>query len=144
MSILADDLDFDGGVGFVVWKTFGAFCLIALLLASSGIFGVISQSVAQRTREFGIRLSLGATPHRVLRMVLAREGKLVATAVACGTAITFGIVRSAFAELIALASMTPMVWAAVASVCGILAGSAVFLATHRIVYLDPMVVLRRH
>jgi putative ABC transport system permease protein len=144
VSIVADDLDFDGGVGFVVWKTFGAFCLIALLLASSGIFGVISQSVAQRTREFGIRLSLGATPHRVLRMVLVREGQLVAAALACGTAITFAIVRSAFAELIALAAMTPMVWAAVASVCGILAGSAVFLATRRIVYLDPMVVLRRN
>jgi len=141
---IADDVQFDGGVGLVVWKTFGVFCLIALLLASSGIFGVISQSVAQRTREFGIRLSLGATPHRVLRMVLVREGKLIATALACGTAITFGIVRSAFAELIALAAMTPLLWAAVAAVCGIVAGSAVFLATRRIVYLDPMVVLRRN
>jgi len=43
-----------------------------------------------------------------------------------------------------LAAMTPMVWTAGASVCGILAGSAVFLATRRIVYLDPMVVLRRN
>jgi putative ABC transport system permease protein len=142
--IIGDDLQFDGGVGLVVFKTFGAFCMITLLLASSGIFGVISQSVAQRTREFGIRLAVGATPHRVLRMVLVREGKLVATALAGGTAITFGVVRSAFAELITLAAMTPMLWAAVAGLCGILAAGAVFLATRRIVYLDPIVVLRRN
>ena len=108
------------------------------------MFGVVSQSVAQRTREFGIRLALGAAPRRVLAMVLARETKLIATAIGAGAAFTFGLTRVMFAELLLVAATTPELWVGVASGCTGLAGAAVFFATRRIVTLDPLVVLRRN
>jgi predicted permease len=135
--------EYDGGAGLIIWKTIGAFCVIALLLASMGIFGVVSQSVAQRTREFGIRLALGAAPRRVLWMVLARETKLIAAAIGAGAALTFGLTRVMFAELLTLAATTPVLWMAVGVGCAGLAGISVFFATRRIVTLDPLVVLRR-
>ena len=143
--IVADELEaeHEGGAGLVVWKLVGALCVIALLLASSGVFAVVSQSVAQRTREFGIRLALGAAPRQVLTMVLARETKLIAAAIGAGAAFTFGLTRVMFAELLTLARTTPALWAAVGLGCAALAGAAVFFATRRIVTLDPLVVLRR-
>lgn len=143
--IVAEELKFDyGGAGLIAWKTIGAFCLIALLLAASGVFGVVSQSVAQRTREFGIRLALGAAPRQVLTMVLTRETKLIAAAIAAGAAFTFGLTRVMFAELLTMAATTPVLWVTVAGGCAGLAGAAVFFATRRIVRLDPLVVLRRN
>ncbi len=143
--IVSDELEaeHDGGAGLVVWKLIGALCVIALLLASTGVFAVVSQSVAQRTREFGIRLALGAAPWRVLTMVLARETKLIAAAFGAGAAFTFGLTRVMFAELTTLAGTTPDLWAAVGVGCATLAGAAVFFATRHIVTLDPLVVLRR-
>jgi predicted permease len=144
--IVAEELkaEYDAGAGMVIWKTIGAFCVIAFLLALTGVFGVVSQSVAQRTREFGIRLALGAAPRRVLGMVLARETKLIAAAVGAGAAFTFGLTRVMFAELLTLAATTPALWITVGVGCAGLAGAAVLFATRRIVTLDPSVVLRRN
>ena len=127
---------------FVV-KLFGGFGLVAMLLAASGIFGVVSQSVAQRTTEFGVRMAMGASAGQVLRMVLAREAKLIGLAAATGTAGTVLVTRSAFAEMLLITAPDPKMWAAVAVVCGGLAAVAVALATYRIVRLDPCVALRR-
>jgi predicted permease len=143
--VVFDELEaeHDGGAGLVIWKLIGALCVIALLLASTGVFAVVSQSVAQRTREFGIRLALGAAPRRVLAMVLSRETKLIAAAIGSGAAFTFGLSRVMFAELMKLAGTTPLLWAAVGIGCATLAGAAVCIATRRILTLDPLVVLRR-
>ena len=122
---------------------FEMFSLVALLLAASGVFGVISQSVAQRTREFGIRMALGAAPRRVFAMVLAREGKLIVAALATGAAITVGLTYSLFAELTPLSIVRPVMWFEVTALCGGLAAIAVFLATRRILRLAPIVALRR-
>lgn len=143
--VVSDELEaeHDGGAALVVWKLIGALCVIALLLATTGVFAVVSQSVAQRTREFGIRLAVGAAPRRVLTMVLARETKLIAAAIGSGVAFTFGLARVMFAELTKLAETTPVLWAAVGIGCATLAGAAVWIATRRILTLDPLVVLRR-
>jgi predicted permease len=127
---------------FVI-KLFGGFGLIAMLLAASGIFGVISQSVAQRTTEFGVRMAMGASASQVLRMVLVREAKLIGVAAATGIVGTVLVTRSAFAEMLAITGSDPRMWAAVAVLCGGLAAVAVALATYRIVRLDPWVVLRQ-
>jgi putative ABC transport system permease protein len=127
---------------FVV-RLFAGFGLIAMLLAGSGIFGVVSQSVAQRTTEFGVRMAMGASSGRVLRMVLAREAKLIAAAVATGTIATVLVTRSAFVEMLVITGTDPSVWIGVSVLCGGIAAAAVAFATYRIVRLDPWVVLRR-
>jgi putative ABC transport system permease protein len=143
--VLADEAQFgDSGAGsMLVVRILGGFATVALLLAASGVFGVISQSVAQRTREFGIRMALGATPRGVLRLVLARETKLIAAAIGSGAAVTFVLTQALFAELAALSASAPSIWIAVMGIGGGVAALACVLATWRIIRLEPAGVLRR-
>ena len=121
----------------------GGFALVALLLAGSGIFGVISQSVAQRTREFALRIALGATRGRVLRMVLRREGKLIAAALFAGSVGTAALAATLFPELVWISAMYPAWPAMLIGSCGAVAAIACAFATYRIVRLDPWLGLRR-
>lgn len=146
VRVLADTTR-DVGAGARILRLFGGFALIALLLAASGIFAVVSQSVTQRTPEFGVRLALGATPWRVLGTVLGRELKLIAAALATGTIGTIAMTRSSGfddAAMIVAVNMSRPEWGiALIGLCGAVAGLACLLATYRIVKLDPSVVLRR-
>lgn len=121
----------------------GGFALVALLLAGSGIFGVISQSVAQRTREFALRIALGATRGQVLRMVLTREGKLIAAALFAGSVGTAALAATLFPELVWISAMYPAWPAMLIGSCGAVAAVACAFATYRIVRLDPWLGLRR-
>jgi putative ABC transport system permease protein len=142
--VLSEDMrDHSRDSGVVLARLIGAFALLSLLLAASGVFAVTSQSVAQRTREFGIRLALGATPRRVLGMVLAREAKLIAVAIAVGLAFTMALTRALFIELARLSAIVPSMWIGALALSGGIAALAVMLGTYRIVRLEPSVVLRR-
>ena len=134
----------DRGDGILMVRMLGGFGLVALLLAASGVFGVITQSVAQRTREFGVRMALGATPGGVLRLVLARETKLIGAALVTGALFTLGLTRALFVELARLSATAPSVWIVLIGICGGVAAVACGLATWRIVRLEPAAVLRRH
>jgi putative ABC transport system permease protein len=124
-------------------KVVGAFAALTLLLAASGVFAVITQSVAQRTREFGIRLALGAAPRGVLAMVLAREAKLIGLGVAVGLVFTMALTHALFVELSNLNAILPALWiAALLFSVGVAAGAAA-LAAYRITRLQPSAVLRR-
>jgi predicted permease len=146
VRILADATRELAGTVRILWL-FGGFALIALLLAGSGIFAVVSQSVAQRTTEFGVRLALGATPRRLLRTVLARELKLIAAALAAGTIGTVAMTRSSgfddAAFIVAVTASNPAWAIGLIGLCGVVAAGACLLATYRIVTLDPSVALRR-
>jgi len=124
-------------------KVLAAFAILTLLLAASGVFAVISQSVAQRTREFGIRLAIGASPSRLLAMVLVREGKLLGAAVATGVVFAMLATRALFVQLTQLAVVVPSMWMAALLLAGGVAAIAVMCATCRIVRLEPAAVLRR-
>jgi predicted permease len=144
-TVLSDETSFhEAGAGLVIWRMLGGFALIALLLAGTGVFSVISQSIAQRTREFGIRMALGATPRGVLGLVLARETKLIVAALATGAVFTLGAARVMFVELAILSARAPSVWIALVGLCGGVAAVSVALATWRLVRLEPAAVLRRH
>jgi putative ABC transport system permease protein len=143
VGVLGESASFVHPDSLFIIKLFGGFGIIAMLLAASGIFGVVSQSVAQRTTEFGVRMAMGASAGQVLRMVLAREARLIAAAAATGIVGTVLVTRSAFAEMLALTGPDPRMWAAVVVLCGGLAAVAVVLSTYRIVRLDPWVVLRQ-
>jgi ABC-type antimicrobial peptide transport system permease subunit len=63
-------------------RMIGAFGLVALVLAATGVFGVLTQSVSQRTTEFGVRMAMGASRGAVLAMVVFREAKMIIAAIA--------------------------------------------------------------
>jgi putative ABC transport system permease protein len=144
-GVLADEAQFgdrpDGGM--IRAEMLGAFAILTVLLAASGVFAVISQSVAQRTREFGVRMALGASPRGVLRMVLGREAKLIITAVGCGVLFAMALTRALFVELAALGGARPSTWMAALAFAVAAAAIACALATWRIVRLEPSAVLRR-
>jgi hypothetical protein len=142
--ILSEDMNSRGVDGaMVTMRILGAFAVLTLLLAASGIFAVLSQSVAQRTREFGIRLAIGATPRGVLSMVLARESKLIGLGIFVGLAFSMGLTRALFAELVRLNAVVPGMWIGALALSSSVAAAACLLATWRIVRLEPAVVLRR-
>ena len=126
----------------LVVRIFAGFALVALLLAATGIFGVVSQSVAQRTTEFGVRMAVGASRAQVLRMVLAREGKLIAAAIGTGAIGTVAVAQRMFGELVTIGGTDPRMWAVVMALCAGFAGTAALTATYRIVRMDPWRVLR--
>ena len=72
----------------------GAFALLALLIASIGIYGVLAYSVSQRTHEIGLRLALGATPLGVLRMTLLEGMKVAVIGIGCGLVVAFALGRA--------------------------------------------------
>lgn len=141
--VLGDRIGRMPGESIGLIRVFGGFAVIALLLAGTGIFGVISQSVVQRTTEFGVRIALGATQGRVLRMVLTREGKLIAAALGVGSLGTIVATRALFAELVWISAMNPGWPVALIALAGAVAAAGCGLATYRIVTLDPWVILRR-
>jgi hypothetical protein len=142
--ILSEDLGRrDIGSAMVVVNLLSAFAGLALVLAASGVFSVISQSVAQRTREFGIRLAIGATPGRVLGMVLIRETKLIALGIGVGVVFTMALTRALFDELVRLSVVVPGPWMGALTCATIASAGALALGTYRIVRLEPAAVLRR-
>jgi putative ABC transport system permease protein len=143
VSVLVDDIKFVRDESLSLVRLLGAFGLVALGLAATGVFGVLSQSVSQRTTEFGVRMAMGASSGAVLLMVVMREAKLIVAAIATGAVATIMITRAVFAELVMVGGSDAGLWIAVAVLCGGFAAGAVALATRRIVRLDPWTVLRK-
>jgi putative ABC transport system permease protein len=141
--VVGDENQFVRADSTFMIELLGAFGLVALILAASGVFGVLSQSVAQRTTEFGVRMAVGASPGEVLQMVIVREAKLIAAAVASGALGTVIVTRALFAELVTITGPDLRLWTAIALLCGGSAAAAAILAAHRIVRLDPWTVLRK-
>lgn len=127
----------------VVFNIVAGFSLLTLLLAASGIYGVINLSVGQRMTEFGVRIALGAAPRRVLSMVLERETKLIVAGIVSGLVFAVALTRVMFAELLTLNAAAPWMWLLALAASAATAAMAVAFATRRIVGLEPSAVLRR-
>ena len=120
----------------------GALAAVAFVLAITGIYGVMAYSVAQRTREMGIRLALGATPGAVLGLVLRQAMRLVAAGVVLGVAAALPLGRVLRTLLYGVSATDPGTFAALA---GLLCGTAAFatlIAARRATSVDPALALR--
>jgi putative ABC transport system permease protein len=118
------------------------FGLTALALASVGIYGVTAYSVRQRTREIGVRMSLGAGKSDVLRLVLLEGAKLAAVGIVSGLALALVLARSFETLLFGVGSFDPLAFGA-ASLVAILVGlSACYAPAARAARVDPVVALR--
>jgi ABC-type antimicrobial peptide transport system permease subunit len=115
---------------------------IALVMAMSGLYGVMSLAVAQRTREIGIRLALGARRHTVMREVLARAARLAATGLVLGALGAGAATRVLRRALIDVAPLDPVAFGGVLSVLALTALGAAFLPALRAAAVDPLVALR--
>ena len=119
-----------------------AFGGLALLLAALGIYGVISYSVAQRTRELGIRIALGATHDRVLRLVLSQGIGLSVFGVAIGIAGALWLVHLLATLLYGVQATDTLTFASVAAVLIGVASLASYLPARRAARVDPVIAMR--
>ncbi len=120
----------------------GIFALVALFVAAAGLYGVISYLVAQRTREVGIRIAVGARPADVMRLVVGQGAALAAAGVACGILAALALTRFLAGMVYGIGTTDPVTFAGVA---GVLLGVAVlasWVPARRAVRVDPMVALR--
>jgi predicted permease len=120
----------------------GLFAAIALVLATTGIFGVISYSVSCRTHEIGIRVALGASRGTILRMVSRETLTLILGGLAIGLFGGFAASRLLGHMLFGVTAYDPATFAAVAMVLGAVAALAGYVPARRAMRVDPMVALR--
>ena len=120
----------------------GIFGTVALVLAGIGIYGVISYSVAQRTREMGIRAALGASERSLIRLVLDRGVLLTAIGLVLGIAGALGLTRLMANLLYGIGARDPMTMVSVAVVLATVAVVASYVPARRATKVDPIVALR--
>lgn len=120
----------------------GAFAATALILSIVGIAGVISYSVAQRTREIGIRVALGAARHAILRMVVSEGGKLALAGLVIGVSAALMVTQLLETMLYGVGTTDPLTYGAIAALILLVAGAASYLPARRATRVDPATVLR--
>jgi putative ABC transport system permease protein len=120
----------------------GLFGGMALVLAAIGIYGVVSFSVARRTREIGTRMALGATPGSIWRLVIGESAKLVLLGLVVGIPAALLLMRSLGALLFGVRPSDPLTFVAVASLLTLVALVAAYLPARAAMRVDPMVALR--
>jgi putative ABC transport system permease protein len=120
----------------------GVFAGFALLLAAIGIYGVMAYSVAARTQEMGIRMSIGAGPRDILKLVVGQGMRLALIGVAIGIVASLGLTRLISTLLFGVSTTDPLAFSLAAVALVSTALVACYLPARRATRVDPMVVLR--
>jgi putative ABC transport system permease protein len=120
----------------------GLFALLAMILAATGIYGVMSYSVAQRTQEIGVRMALGARPLDVLKLVVRQGMMLALIGVIVGLAGALALTRVMSSLLFGVTERDPITFVAVAALLIVVAFIACFVPAHRATRIDPLIALR--
>jgi ABC-type antimicrobial peptide transport system permease subunit len=120
----------------------GSFAALATLLAAIGLYGVLAYTVAQRTREIGLRMALGAAPARVRAMVMRQVGVMTIVGGVIGLTAAIGLGQLAQSLLFKLQGYDPAVLVAATVTLTLVALGAGFIPAHRASQVDPMSALR--
>ena len=120
----------------------GTFGLLALLIASVGIYGVASYEVAQRTRELGIRAALGATARDLVRLVVGQSMRVVAIGALIGLGCALGAARFLTTQLYGVHATDPFTFVAMPLFLAIVALVATIVPARRATQIDPVEALR--
>jgi putative ABC transport system permease protein len=123
------------------WLT-GVFGLLALLLASIGLYGVMSYAVAERTHEIGLRMALGASQGHVLRKVIGQGAFLTIVGIMIGLAAALALTRFITSYLFGVSAMDPPTFVAIGALLAVIALVACYLPARRASKVDPMTALR--
>src|SRR5262249_2076535 len=125
-----------------IMQIVGVFAAVALIIAAVGLFGVISFTVVQRTREIGIRIALGAGKPAVLRIFLVRGGALAAAGVMLGLGLSALLARLIGSLLYQTSATDPVTYVGIGLFLLSIAMGAIWIPTRRATEVDPSVTLR--
>jgi len=126
---------------FVMFLLAG-FAACALLLAAVGVYGMVAESVAQRTREIGVRMALGASPGAALALVFRDGAVLVGAGIVLGAAGAAGLTRLMAKLLYEVRPLDPLAFVAAAAALALFAAIACYIPARRATRVDPLVALR--
>ena len=118
------------------------FAIVATVLAAIGIYGVIAFAVAQRAREIGLRMALGADKRDVLRLILAQAGPLLLSGLLVGLGVSLGITRLLASRLWGVSATDPATFVGVSLLLALVAALACFIPARRAPRVDPAIALR--
>src|SRR5262245_43993596 len=120
----------------------GSFALTALLLAVAGVYGVTAYGVAQRTREIGVRMALGALPSQVVRLILREESRMALAGIVAGAFGALALLRALRSLLYGVSASDPLALLGTAALLAVVALFACFVPVRRASRIDPLAALR--
>jgi ABC-type antimicrobial peptide transport system permease subunit len=123
----------------VVLASFG---LLAVVLAATGVYGMMAYAVSRRTREIGIRMALGAVPSQVAREVLKRTAMLLLVGIALGFAMAFAAGKFFGQILYGISAHDPFTYLCAVALMAVVAFAACWAPARRAIHLDPLTALR--
>lgn len=142
INTLQNEVDDSIAIIRILGILIGAFGVVALALSSLGVYGVLSERVAQRTREIGIRVALGATPREIMRLILGQALRLTCIGILIGAPVAVAVALVMKSAIYGVVELNYLILVGVAVLLGAVSVIAGYIPARRAMRVDPMVALR--